>query len=376
MSLTATPRVFPAAGAVAASVWKPAVLTAYCAILAVLAFHHEPWFDEAQAWLLARDASLPDLFLRYLRPEGTPGLWHLLLMAPAKLGCPYWTMHLLTAVLATAAAAMILWLSPFPLAIRIALPFSYFLLYQYAVVARSYVLVAPFLFAIACFLPQARSKPWILITFLILLANVSVQGTLAAVGILLAYWIEIWTDRESQKPALSPQLVAASGVLLVVVAIVAAEVWPVSRSPFFAKIIAASGFRDHVGRGASQIAEAFSFRLSVSFVPLALSLFWMARNRKALYFVLPAGLVLVFSSFVYASLWHAGILFLLWLFAMWITSARSLRPVPLYVWLAWVMVLGIHIYWAARAGVREIEVIYSGSRALAENIAPDVAAGK
>lgn len=378
--MTSVTRVSPTAENVATAIWKPVVLTAYCAILAVTAYHHEPWFDEAQAWLLARDASLPDLLLKYLHREGTPGLWHLLLMAPAKLGFPYWTMHLLAALFSIAAAAMILWLSPFPPAIRIAIPFTYFLLYQYAVVARSYALIAPLLFAIAWFIPKAQSKPWILIVLLIALANVSIHGTLAAVGILLAYLIDVWKSPERSEAPLSRQFLIWCGVFPLVLATVAFEVWPASNNPFSRDVVhnmtQASQFRAHLDQGLYQITEAFSFKLRIALVPLALCLFWMTRNRTALYFLLPAGLVLAFSSVAYASPWHAGILFLLWLFAMWIANRRNPGTLPLYVWLAWTIVLGAHIYWATRASVLDIDAPYSGSKALAVNIAPDVAAGK
>ena len=378
--LTPATRVSPTAERIIAAIWKPVVLAAYCAIVAVLASHHEPWFDEAQAWLLARDVTGPDSFFRQLHYEGTPGLWHLLLMVPAKLGMPYETMRLLTAVSSAAAVAMVLWLSPFPPAIRVAIPFTYFLLYQYAVVARSYALLAPLLFAIAWFLPKARSKPWILFALLIALANVSVHATLAAVGILLAYLINIRTDPESSEAPLSRELLIWCGVTVLVLAAVAFEVWPRSSDTFAAQvahnITQPSRFNAHLDRGIYQLTEAFSFKLRLALIPLALSLFWMTRNRVALYFVLPAGLVLAFSSVVYASPWHAGILFLLWLFAMWIAGGRHPRTTPLYVWLAWVIVLGSHIYWAASAGLRDFNAPYSGSMALAENIAPDVAAGK
>ncbi len=378
--MTSATRVSATAATVVTAVWKPVVLAAYCAILAVIAVHHEPWFDEAQAWLLARDASVPDLFFLYLRYEGTPGLWHLLVMAPAKMGFPYWTMHLLAALFSTAATAMILWLSPFPPAIRIAIPFTYFLLYQYAVVARSYALLAPLLFAIAWFLPRARSRPWILIALLVALANVSIHGTFAAIGILVAYLIDIRTDPDFPKPVFSRQLIVSCGVLLLAVVAIALEVWPVSSSPFIQhitdNITRISHLRTHLGRGKYQIREAFSSALPIALVSLALSVFWMARNRTALYFALPAGLVVAFSSFIYASPWHAGVLFMLWLFAMWIASSRNPRTTPLYVWFAWAMVLGMHVYWAARAGLTDINEPYSGSKAVAENIAPDVAAGK
>ena len=31
---------------------------------------HERWGDEAQAWLLARDASVPEIVFQYVKPEG------------------------------------------------------------------------------------------------------------------------------------------------------------------------------------------------------------------------------------------------------------------------------------------------------------------
>jgi hypothetical protein len=114
----------------------------------------------------------------------------------------------------------------------------------------------------------------------------------------------------------------------------------------------------------------------MALVPVGLSLFWMARNRVALYFLLPAGLVLGFSAIVYGSAWHAGILFLLWLFAMWMATNRDPRGLPAYVRIAWIMVLGMHVYWSVRAGYRDIQSPYSGSKAAAERILPDVMAGK
>ena len=54
---------------------------------------HENWRDEAQAWLLARDLSIPELF-EQMSYEGHPCLWHLLLMPLVRLGLPYISMAL------------------------------------------------------------------------------------------------------------------------------------------------------------------------------------------------------------------------------------------------------------------------------------------
>ncbi len=319
------------AGTSAQFVWKSVVLASYCVILAIVSYRHEPWFDEAQAWLLARDASLPDLFLTYLRDEGTPGLWHMLLMPLAKLGIPYWSMQVLAAASAILGAAMILWWSPFPPLIRAILPFTYFLLYQYAVVARSYVLLAPLLAGIAWFIPQARLKPWTFIALLSLLANVNIHGTLAAMGILLAYLIELWRDSDLPKPRLSPQLLMACGAFVCVLVLVVIEVWPPPKAHLLKDINTIGNFGNANSRIRNQVTEAFSFDLWFALVPLALSVMWMVRRRVALYFVLPAGLVLGFSSVVYGKPWHAGILFLLWLFAMWIATDRDPETPPVYV---------------------------------------------
>ena len=47
----------------------------YALVVVLMVLHHEPWADEAQAWLLARDASLWDLWTRLMHYEGSPGIW-------------------------------------------------------------------------------------------------------------------------------------------------------------------------------------------------------------------------------------------------------------------------------------------------------------
>jgi hypothetical protein len=69
--------------AVAANPLLVGVLGVYTVAVAVLVTRHEPWFDEAQAWLLARDTAPLTLVTDALRYEGSPGLWHLTLTLTA-----------------------------------------------------------------------------------------------------------------------------------------------------------------------------------------------------------------------------------------------------------------------------------------------------
>jgi hypothetical protein len=116
---------------------------AYAALVAFTIHYHEPWADEAQSWLLSRDASLAQLWGHLLHYEGTPGLWQTLLHALIRLGLTYSAYGFVSASLGLAAIVILLRYAPLPLFIRILLPFTYFLCYQYAIIARSYALIAP-----------------------------------------------------------------------------------------------------------------------------------------------------------------------------------------------------------------------------------------
>ena len=54
-----------------------------------VSFFHEPWFDEAQSWQIAKCASIKDILFEVPHYEAHPPLWHLLLSLFAKIGVPY-----------------------------------------------------------------------------------------------------------------------------------------------------------------------------------------------------------------------------------------------------------------------------------------------
>src|SRR3954466_7845042 len=149
------------------------VFSIFVLLLAIAVSHHEPWMDEAQAWLLAKDASFKELFLKYLRYEGSPGLWHLILIVPAKLGLPYFTINILSAFFAAAGVWLFIKHAPFPVVIKILYPFTFFVFFQYGVVARNYCLIAPILFLIAINYHKKAEHPYFFVFLLCLFANIS-----------------------------------------------------------------------------------------------------------------------------------------------------------------------------------------------------------
>ena len=166
------------------------VLLAYAAVVAVGIAFHEPWADEAQAWLLARDQSFWHLMLHSIRYEGSPGLWHAMLWGLARLHVGYVGMRWFSGVIALAGVYVLLRWSPFPLVLKVVIPLGFWFAYQDAVVARSYVVFALLAFPVAAILrgmaadnarPQRSQLVW-LAELLGLMANLSVHGFIASIG--------------------------------------------------------------------------------------------------------------------------------------------------------------------------------------------------
>jgi hypothetical protein len=166
-----------------------AVLAGYAALVAAGIAYHEPWADEAQAWLLARDQGFWHLIFHAIRYEGSPGLWHSFLWVLARLHAGYKGMRWISGVAALAGVYVLLRWSPFPLILKILLPFGFWLAYQDAVVARSYVLFAILAFPAAAILRgigrddvPTRGRLIGLAVILALMANLSVHGFVASIG--------------------------------------------------------------------------------------------------------------------------------------------------------------------------------------------------
>src|SRR5271154_2517499 len=79
------------------------VAAVYSIVLIAIIPRHEAWADEAQAWLLARDASLWNLWTHLMHYEGSPGIWQTLLHIVVRIGVPYSAYHWIPGILAFAA---------------------------------------------------------------------------------------------------------------------------------------------------------------------------------------------------------------------------------------------------------------------------------
>ncbi len=181
------------------------VFLLYAALLAFAIRHHLPSDDEAQAWLLARDNSLFTLLFERMHYEGGPGLWPLILWTAIRLHLPYAAIGCVGAV--AALAGILLWLrfSPLPRIFRWLVPFTFFLQYQYAVVARPYALFPLLLFALCIVYTLKQPRPIFFALIAGVMANISLHAAMLAGFFALLYLRELYRPRQSFPASQRPR---------------------------------------------------------------------------------------------------------------------------------------------------------------------------
>lgn len=349
--------------------WKQrAVFIAYAVVVGIGVAVHEPWWDEAQAWLLARDASLHDLLTRWLAYEGHPPLWYLILMIPAKAGFPYKSINVISALAGIAGVIILLRLRHVPMLLRAAIPFTFYAAYEYTVVSRGYVLIPPLLCAIASFYDRRDRHPIRFAALLSLLSLVSVHGACIAAGLVLLFAVDFWRGRLSRETISFPALMAAASLL----AITAASLALVLRPPgdLVTAVIIDRSFRfaKMANLAMLVIAETLLGRTDVwmtalSMVFAALLLYWLHKRGRLLELAVLFAALLPVASMYFAR-WHDGLFF--WAIVFVILLPARETPASTVVdragWAIVAVMLAVHCVWTARSLFYDVRFNYTAAR--------------
>ena len=204
-------------------------------MLAFTLFHHEMWRDELQAWMLARDSTgVLDLF-RNVKYEGTPMLWHLLLMPITRLTSSPAGMQILHLAIASTTIFVVARYAPFNPLQKILFAFGYFPLYEYGVISRNYALGLLCIVVTCALLRQRHQRPLWLALVLVLMSHTSAHACIVAIGVLLALALDYRLNRRALaedgavdvRKLYAGFAVAAAGILLSVLQMIPpADVFP------------------------------------------------------------------------------------------------------------------------------------------------------
>ena len=302
-----------------------AVLGVWISVVGFVLPYHEKWADEAQAWLIARDLDLRTIWFHELRYEGSPGLWHTILwVAQHVFHAKYDAIGYIGAAGALAGVALLIFAAPFPRYIRWPLAFTYFMVYQYAVIARPYTLLPLLAFAAAALFKDLK-HPERITAVLVLLANLSLHGTILAGCLGLVYLIDAWRARERLDARVQRKYWICIGAMAVVFLFLFLILKPTPDVEEFAvkkylpPPVDASG---HVITASMKFVATMSgafldwFAPSVVFVLLAGA--WCFIRRRFLAFALPVALLAFLYSEIHGYPHHHGVLFVAAITGLWI----------------------------------------------------------
>jgi hypothetical protein len=335
--------------------------------------HHEPWRDEAQAWLIARDLDLPGLF-NIAGYEGHPVLWNLLLMPLAKSGLPILSQQLLNWGISIAAISILFFYSPFPLITKIALSFSFLLGYEYAVISRNYMLCVLLLFSIATFYRRRFEKPLLYGGLVFLLFNTNVFSFLWGISFSVLYLYEI---RKKTHPGASGAKRPLAGFAIMGLGGLAAFLQLLPHEDNFLKGFFPAFFGGLYPEYISQvIMPGFPASPGVLVWPalIILALIFISfKNRLVLLNALAGtSWVLYIFTFKYAGVFrHMGLIFAYVIFNLWLayqydkekgTAAPRLRKAMSY---ALAPLLVFSIFGAAQAHYADYKYAFSTSKQIA-----------
>lgn len=302
------------------------VLGLWIVVVSFTINYHEKWADEAQAWLIARDLDLRTIWFHELRYEGSPGLWHTILwIAQHVFHAKYGALGYIGMASATAGVALLIFKAPFPRIIRWPLAFTYFMVYQYAVIARPYTLLPLFCFAVAI-LFKDQEHPERMTVVLILLANLSLHGTILAGCFGLAYLVDAvraWRTLEGGVRK-RYQICAAAMVLTFLFIVVILKPTPDIEEFVLKKQFAQlrpteqAQFPTATRKLTTVISGAFFDYWATSVLFVAFAGAWCFMRRRLLVFALSVGAMIALYAVVHGAAHHQGTAFIATLTAMWI----------------------------------------------------------
>ena len=165
-----------------------AVWAAFVLLSLWIAPYHEMWADEAQALLIAQNASFYDIISEIPHNEMHPSLWYLLLKLSGYIFGTHLNIAYISVFIMSAAVGVLLFGCKIPTIYKILLPFGHYFLYQYNIISRNYCLAYLALALLGALYHKRHSCRWGYAGVLLLMAESTfiLAPTAAVLGL---FWL-------------------------------------------------------------------------------------------------------------------------------------------------------------------------------------------
>ncbi len=204
--------------------------TIYVCVLTLLYFivsffgilHHELFLDEAHHWLLARDSTSLINLIENTRMEGHPIVWSLLLYTISRFTLdPFW-MQFLNILISTSVVFLFLRKAPFNWVFKGLFIFGYFMIFEYNLISRNYMLGILFLFLACSIFEKRKEKFALLCIYLAMASNVHLMFSVIAFALFLTVVFENLRKKEVlKKQFFLGYLVFSLGLFSIIIQIIA-----------------------------------------------------------------------------------------------------------------------------------------------------------
>ncbi len=159
---------------------------------------HEPWRDEAQAWVIAKNLNLIEIF-KLLRTEGHPFLWFVFIMPFAKLGLSFYYVNYISLLVMSLCVFLFVLYSPFHLLINIIVLLSTSFLYFNPIIFRLYCLPILILILICTTYKKRYDKPLLYVVLLSLLFQTHIKYSGFAIGLSLEFVYSLLINKKLKE---------------------------------------------------------------------------------------------------------------------------------------------------------------------------------
>ena len=333
-------------------------LIIYLLGVCTVSFFHEPWFDEAQAWAVARAGTIKEILFEIPHNEGHPPLWDLLLLPFAKLGAPYeLSLAIVNIFFITLAVAVLLFKSPFPKIVRCLLPFNFFLFYQFGVISRPYCILVLAMFLAAACHKNRNEHPVKYLLCLALMCSVHTFGIIIAGGFCIVWLGEIFGQHYKNgtlAKVFTDKRCWLMLALLLFVVLILIEIFPSENTYVDGKATSKEIFHFSfnfiqllwiflilteatVGQMPQTLSTSYDTTSLITLSIVAVIIFILAvsifySNKKLLNFLVPYLIFSLFCTLVYFSPHHMGIITALLIYELWIIVDESGKvKLPKYI---------------------------------------------
>ena len=360
---------------------------------------HEPWFDEFQAWGISKD-SLYNILFVIPHYEGHPPLWHLIIKCFSVFNInPELCLKIPNTIFITLSVWLIIFKSPFPRIIRLLLPFTYFILYQYGVICRPYSLFLLLFMLCAMFFDTRKTNPFRYVCLLAIFSMSSAYALIISTGIAIAWGFELidWNNtKQSFKNLLKNKQFHALLSLFIFSILLCISIYPNNQNtaasilrflPTWQKLLycfcgiisdatmfdiieehscISNLFLDYISAVYCLLAVVLGFLINIFIIKI------FKKTNTLLFFIVPYLLLITVFFICYYWPHHSGLILFLLIFCFWISYNKLLSVITkkelLILKVLTASIIIVQLSWSAVSCIGDIFINYECSREIAQYI--------